>query len=1051
MNLIPMATEITVDRDYIDNFAIKEFVDNGLLEKYFGDIDVSLRTVGMVGYTTELVTNCTEDTFNTGSVLFRESFPNRAQMTESIYSHAAIFQLDDTFSTASTCTFLLVVEEEAILKNMLNHYNKDTGIYNFFIDKNTTIYVEDIPFCLDYDIRMDIVKKITDTGEDYLFTAKYIMSDYKNCLSDIVDPYVKLRRSSDGYIALEVKTHQCVRNIQYENIVTNSTINYPVIDVPYEGKLAGFDILYKSPKSSGYTQMETLIVYSQPIKEPFCYYQAINEETLRLTFNTKDTFFMPEFNSELKIILYITEGSEGTFDVYNGTDITLIPDNETYTYANTYLTAAKPVGSSINGKDQMEIDGLQALSIEGYRTANALTTENDLQEFFNNYKYRYGNTNILFIKKRDDVYERVYSSYSIFKKDSFIYKTNTLNIKLNLSDMNNPELDVYTLEPGFLFTANTTDGYAEFFRDTEKSDEYYLDYLQAIEDGTINYIDDAVDQSSVPAYLRRPASFAEYKLRNGLDDKVSVFELSEMDYLKYDNPQEEKFLLMNPFLIRFTKNPNLVSTYMTYVNNVSLVDFTNYNSNSYLQYIMYTLYMDRGFSKDKVYKAHTSIAPSITVDPLTPVIKVDGYEGESDSPIYHLNDRYSLEENDLRVFLVIKDGKRNICYTEMVPSEYDYLNNNIKFTCEMFTDDHITSEGRLRLLPNIIYRNNETGEYYKEYEDDATLYYKYDADDNIIEDNIHVDDVTRMTNEGILKKYQNTVNMSYSHDILIPMSDVSVKIYTLYRRMYSSEEGRLILNNKNQTDNLFVDFDSSLESYIWTNEYTTSSSPMTFIKPLNSVRTYLSFEDYTEVVKDEDGNTKFAHDIMDVEMVSVPFLRAKTYLYEDKLDYFMSTFYANYNALTDIIKTRLRNATNIDVKFYNTYGRSKNFLIGENEEILNTVNLKLEFEMWFIEGTDLLVAIPEVKSYIKSEVEQINSKGMNNLFISNLMRKIETRFGYVDHIRFKKINSYDSTYQAVKNYVTDLDDLTVDERRFYVPELLVCDLDDILITEYYAS
>ena len=308
-----------------------------------------------------------------------------------------------------------------------------------------------------------------------------------------------------------------------------------------------------------------------------------------------------------------------------------------------------------------------------------------------------------------------------------------------------------------------------------------------------------------------------------------------------------------------------------------------------------------------------------------------------------------------------------------------------------------------------------------------------------------------MVNEGKLVKYQNTVNMTYSHDILIPMSDVTVKIYTLYRRMYSSEDGKLVLNNKNQTDNRFVDFDKSLETYIWTNEYSTSSSPVTFIKPLNSVRTYLSFEDYTETQVNDDGKEEFIHDIMDVEMISVPFLRAKTYTVKEKLDYFMSTFYANYLSLTDIIRTRLRNATNIDVKFYNTYGRSKNFLIGEDEEILNTVNLKLEFEMWFVEGTDLLVAIPEVKSYIKSEIEQINSKGMNNLFISNLMRKIETKFAYVDHIRFKKINNYDSTYQAVKNYVTDLNDLTVEERRFYVPELLVCDIEDVKITEYYAS
>ena len=877
------------------------------------------------------------------------------------------------------------------------------------------------------------------------------MDDYKNSLSDVIDPYVKLRRSSDGFIALEVHTHQCIRNIQYENIITNSTINYPVIDVKYEGKLAGFDILYKAPKSNGYTQMETLIIYSQPIKQPFCYYQALDEETLRLTFNTKDTFFMPEFNSELKIILYITEGSEGTFDVYNGNDISLIPDNEKYTYANTYLTAAKPVGSSVNGKDQMDIDALQALSIEGYRTANALTTDNDLQEFFNNYKYRYGDTNILFIKKRDDVYERVFSSFSIFRKDSFIYKTNTLNIKMNLGDMLNPELDVYTLDPGFLFTANSADGYAEFFRDEEKSEQYYQDYLKAIDDGTINYIDSNVDQSTVPAYLKRPASFAEYKQRNSLDDKVSVFELNELDYLNYDNPQGSKFLLMNPFLIRFTKNPNIVSMYMTYVNNISLLDFTEFNNNSYLQFIMYTLYMDRGFTKNKSYKAYTNIAPSITIDPATPLIKVDGSDFETGLHEYHLNDRYSLKENDLRVFLVIKDGNRNICYTEMVPTMYDATTNNMRFECEIFTDDHITSDGRMRLLPCIIYRNKDTGEYYKEYEDDATLFNKYDKDDNLIDTGIHVDDVTRMTNDGILEKYQNTVNMSYSHDILIPMSDVTAKIYTLYRRMYSSEEGKLVLNTKDHTDNLFVDFDKSLESYLWTNEYSTASSPITFIKPLNSVRSYLTFEDYTEVVMDDEGNAKFAHDIMDVEMISVPFLQAKTYTNKERLDYFMTTFYNNYMALTDIIRTRLRNATNIDVKFYNTYGRSKNFLIGENEEILNTVNLKLEFEMWFIEGTDLLVAVPEVKSFIKTEVEKINSKGMNNLFISNLMRKIETRFGYVDHIRFKRINDYDTTYQAVKNYVTELDDLTVDERRFYVPELLVCDIEDIKITEYYVQ
>ena len=241
--------QITIDRDYIDNYSVKEFAKDKLMDTYFSDIDMNLRNVGMFGYTTELITNISEDTFNTGSVLFRESFPNRAQLDESIYSHAAIFQLDDVLSCASSCKFLLVLEEGAIIKNMEVNKDRDNkNMFHFFIDKNTTIYIEDIPFTLDYDIMMTIVRKVTEKGDDYLFSARYITEEYRNSLSDVQDPYVKVRRSSDGYIALEVRTHQCTRDVREEKIITNNEINYPVIDLEYEGKLAGFEVLYKAQK-----------------------------------------------------------------------------------------------------------------------------------------------------------------------------------------------------------------------------------------------------------------------------------------------------------------------------------------------------------------------------------------------------------------------------------------------------------------------------------------------------------------------------------------------------------------------------------------------------------------------------------------------------------------------------------------------------------------------------------------------------------------------------------------------------------------------------------
>ena len=59
-----MASETsTVNRDYIDNFSVKDYTTNNLVLKYFSDFDPSLRTVGMIGYTTEIVTNYGEDVF----------------------------------------------------------------------------------------------------------------------------------------------------------------------------------------------------------------------------------------------------------------------------------------------------------------------------------------------------------------------------------------------------------------------------------------------------------------------------------------------------------------------------------------------------------------------------------------------------------------------------------------------------------------------------------------------------------------------------------------------------------------------------------------------------------------------------------------------------------------------------------------------------------------------------------------------------------------------------------------------------------------------------
>lgn len=1049
-----------IERSYIDNYAIKEYTKDVLVPKYFPDINPSLRTVGMIGMTTELISNVAEDGFNATSVLFRETFPNRAEIPESIYSHAAVFQLSDIFSSASECLFMLVMEEEEIIKNMV--LDEDSGIFYFYINKDLTIYVEDIPYVLDYDIRIRCVKKITDEGEDYIFGATYVLDEYNNSISNITDPYIKIRRSNNGYIALEIKMHQCVRNIIYESIITNSKINLPTIDIPFNGQLVGFDVLYKSSEDDTYkTQLKKLLIYSQPVTTPFCYYQLYDNNVLRLTFNSKDTYFIPKFNSELKIILYISEGEKANFDVYNGTNISITCDTTEQEYDSSFTMAAKVLSASTGGADRLSLDALQDLTVESYRTALALTTEPDLGYFFSNYKHRYGDYYIKFIKRRNDVYERIFGGYLIMKRGETIYKTNTLDIDLNLSDMRNPENNVFMIEPGTLFTYRSPDDhddiYVTFYRDSTKHEKYLKEYNELLEnnDPYLNYINGSTDPKQIPEYLNRPVSFSEFCKRKGYDDKVHVFDMTVDELEKLDDPTKNKFMFINPFLIRFKKSPNLVSLYMTYINQKAMFDFTNQNNDAFVQFVTYQMEISRYFTKEKKYLLTTHISSSITVDNEHPIIAMTGHTS-SGLPIWNINNRYTVDKNDLRVILVIHDAERPVCYTEMYPVDIIDGNSIIVYQSDILTDDHITSDGRLRLLDETIYRekkDNEnteyTGNYYKVYDNDATLYSKFNERNEEIESGINVDDITSMISSGKIEKYTKIINMTGNDDILIPLEDVTCKIYTIYKRMYDDELGRLIeITDDKLTNNLFAQYDDTYNKYIWTNEYSTASDPITFIKPLNNVRSNLYFEDF--LLKDSESD-QFIHDIMDIRMESVPFVKWNLSYDEDNLNYFMSSFMSQYENIEAIINERLRNETSIDVKFYNTYGKSVNYFIGDDGEPLDMINLHIKFDMWFVPGTDLVNAVPEVKRFIKREIENVNEYGTNQLHVSNLMRKIEQNFSYVDHIRFRGINAYSPYYQSVRLRYTDLNDMEKDERRKYIPELLVADLENITINDIYAD
>ena len=161
--------------------------------------------------------------------------------------------------------------------------------------------------------------------------------------------------------------------------------------------------------------------------------------------------------------------------------------------------------------------------------------------------------------------------------------------------------------------------------------------------------------------------------------------------------------------------------------------------------------------------------------------------------------------------------------------------------------------------------------------------------------------------------------------------------------------------------------------------------------------------------------------------------------------------YTNHYRILNEAKLYLRNNTNIDTKFYNTYGRSTNFVIGENGELIDTVNIRIAFNVWLITNTDPTFAEANLKTFIKEYIESINNEGTNDLYISNLIRAIENNFAYVHHLVFIGINDYDVSYQAIKNKAIKLTDLSKEERRHFVPELITVNRANINLKFFEAT
>lgn len=298
-----------------------------------------------------------------------------------------------------------------------------------------------------------------------------------------------------------------------------------------------------------------------------------------------------------------------------------------------------------------------------------------------------------------------------------------------------------------------------------------------------------------------------------------------------------------------------------------------------------------------------------------------------------------------------------------------------------------------------------------------------DDNDNIISSKLYP--ILAFTPEGSKTKYyvRGTIT-SY---------DKNTFSYEVQFKMESGDS----INTKNQirlsnlfvkgtTDkaSVFVDSEIDMELYIYADlgkdygnkEVLDPSIPNATLSDIYSISSVKLFNNYSNVIKSLVNLAPGDEETYILR--GIPVFK-KSYI--DDIDKCLSVLnQINYRKsyIEDALDI-LEDSFEIDLKYYNTYGPSKVFKIGFNENSLNNVNIALTFRLRLYTGADINITSYIIQS-IKSYVEDINNI-RDDIHMSNLCTYIKDLYkDSIDFIEFVGVNGYDANYSYISKETTKI-------------------------------
>lgn len=1019
-------------KDYIDPASCIQYWVDEISPKYFDFNTAELHRSGVFGYVNEVMATTENDSVRGIATARREFYPTTAKYEKSFYKMGALQQISYPLATPCNATAILLIKEEDIIK----YATEVNGIYQFVIDNTLQIMADDIEFRLDYPIiilakRKKVGSSIlsnNDSGDDgsgkymYTYTIRYDTS-YVNSLNTNNIKYIKNRTvtyANEVLLLLKVGVHQVHVDNYSQTINSSPTLNNVIMDFPFDGQLCNFEVFYQEANGTTRYQLTKLPKNSNPFNGKFCMYSLLDSHTIRLEFPS-NAYFTPKFNSTIDIDIYTTLGAGGKFPICN-IDLVCTPNSEKYPYNNTVSILGQIQGSSIGGADFPELDDFRNDVIAAYATNKVFTTEKDLQVYFDS-KNTDKRNKILFFKRRDDVFERLYGAFMLIK-DQYgnIIPTNSLTIELLTSELNLPKnSSTYVIKPGRVWKY--------------QDNEHY--FSKADETNNIRY----------------NLYSSDYNLNTDINDDI------------------DDFTYTNPFLIKVSTNTNAIGYYLNTVNTTIPMDTKSINDSSLVQFNINAFTCKRNaVCGENFYKLTIYLQPSITVSDLstmlfTPpetlaLIDGDTWPSEIRAQFDGVLEKYEYTNGS--VYAIIKYEPN------LVDENGDPVivkrQNLIKYMEEA---NYFFSEDDLRIMIRVsssfvTYKNDDGQTQFKInswYHSDLKPGDRFSAGSIIA--------YRKLQDTGILRVIGELPGNS--KNLFIPFMiedyDANGDVYTLSAYMSTNDAindgGRLEIAggffDKDGNSNPYVSIDPTdcvisistfiqyddindtqhayntyeyVKNHTFTNTYYSFDQKFDFIKPYKFIRSTLTFDRFSSIYDEEA--TYY------LRINEVPMVRANWMRTDGNVEDLTNILNSNYEFLLETYDL-LENNYNIDLKFFNTYGKSKFYKIGIKDELktLGRLNIVPKFGI----KLSALTSYEEFRSrfinFVRDWIESFND--VNNtgksIYLMDLVTAIKNSFEEIERIEYYGID--DENASTAQNIVSSTKEEIMElGYTKYVPEFI---------------